>query len=530
MTGKPEPGPVPNTRIPLKYWTPRRIQTWIFWALAALYVVARAWHLAAICLDGDEIFSVLVARGSWIKLTVDAARDSVHPPAFYYLVKLWMSLGGDSLLWLRTLPALFSVAALAPLVLLCRELRLRRVEINCAVGVLAIHPLLIYYAQHVRMYSLLLLCAMTSLWLFARAIRAAAPRQIAWRFVALTAANIALVYSHYYGWLIVGCEGLYILFWKRGRFWPAAGSTAAAVAAFAPWLYLAGKAAIAKGGLSSNLGWIPRPSLGDVCWTLAEFMGLGDYPETWKPVVWTIFVIVLLVGAVAVVRRARRDEVRALRAAAFLAFFVAGPVLLAFAVSLLAKNSVWGQRHLIFAAAPLTVLCVLPFLRLRWRWVQVLGALLGVFWAGMAIHHVWQVDDKKTPYDTLVFRLLASEEGSTGPIEMYALDRYVHYPFFFYSGVLRTGRITGISVPLSAAQRDTLQAVAKRLRIVENTPLEDVRGTHFWVAYSSKWWFQPRTPQQILAARNCRTGAALTSRDRFHTVNAIPVWCAEPVK
>ena len=162
----------------MKYWTPRRIQTWVFWALVALYVAARVYRIAAICLDGDEIFSILIARGGWAKLTADAAHDSVHPPAFYYLLKLWVGLGGESLLWVRILPALFAVLSIAPLVRLCRELRLRRVEINCVLGIAAINPLLIYYSQHLRMYSLLLLCATTSLWLFHRALRASSTREL----------------------------------------------------------------------------------------------------------------------------------------------------------------------------------------------------------------------------------------------------------------------------------------------------------------------------------------------------------------
>lgn len=489
-----------------------------------LYVVARAWHLAAICLDGDEIFSVTIARGNWAKLTADAARDSVHPPTFYYLLKLWVSLGGESLLWLRTLPALFSVLSLAPMVLLCRELRLRRVEINCAVGVAAIHPLLIYYSQHLRMYSLLLLCATTSLWLFQRVLKAGA-HDLTMRLLALTAANVALVYSHYFGWLVVGCEGLYILLWKRDRFWPAALSSSAVLAAFGPWLYVAGKAVIAKGGLSSNLDWIPKPSIGDVLWMLTEFVGLGDLPEMIRPVVWVMFATLAIIGIAAILNLSRRCSGSYRRTVGFLAFFVGGPILAAFAASLLMKNSIWGQRHLIFVAEPMVVLGVLPFFRLRSRAVRITGILMCAFWSFMVIQHHIAGDDKKTPYDTLVFRVLASEEATTGPIQLYALDRYVHYPFWFYSGVVRDGANTGIAAPLTSADRLALAAAAKRLRITHNVRLEDTRGAHFWVAYNSKWWLRPQTPSQLLAERHCRTGATLTTGDRFHTISAVPVWC-----
>ena len=509
----------------MKYWTPRRTQTLALWGLVALYIVARAGHLAAICLDGDEIFSITIAGSNWAKLTADAARDSVHPPTFYYLLKLWIGLGGDSLMWLRTLPALFSVLSLIPLVLLCRQLRLRRAEINCAIGIAAVNPLLIYYSQHLRMYSLLLLCASTSVWLFHRVIQAS-PRDLTWRILALTAANTLLVYSHYYGWLVVGFEGIYILLWKRDRFWPAALSTAAVMAAFGPWLYVAAQAALAKGGLSSNLDWIPKPTLGDVVWMLTEFMGFGDFPDALQPVAWVMFVLLVGVGIGAMANRQRRGEGNYAHAVGFLAFFVLGPMLAAFAASVMMKNSIWGQRHLIFVAQPLLVLCVIPFFRLRYRTVRIGGILLCAFWSILVIQHQLRGDDKKTPYDSLVFGVLASEAQSRGPMELYALDRYVHYPFWFYSNVLKEGRVTGIAAPLSPPGREALARAAKRLHIKENVSVEDARGAHFWVAFSNKRWNRPESPQQVLARRDCRSGTALSTGDRYHTISAIPVWCA----
>ena len=150
----------------------RRIDGWVLLVVVAIYVAARLWHLTAVCLDGDEIFSVLLSRLGWKALTAGAAADSIHPPLFYYLLKLWVLVGNESLTWLRLLPALFSVLSIPPLILLGRELRLWPVETNCAIGLAAVNPFLIYHSQHLRMYSLLLLCTLTSLWLFQRTIRA----------------------------------------------------------------------------------------------------------------------------------------------------------------------------------------------------------------------------------------------------------------------------------------------------------------------------------------------------------------------
>src|SRR6185436_3134035 len=90
-------------------------------AVAALFIALRLWRLSASCLWFDEIFSVHAARHGWAELLRFAAADIIHPPLFYLLLKIWISLGGESLLWLRLLPALVSIAAIIPFLLLCRE-------------------------------------------------------------------------------------------------------------------------------------------------------------------------------------------------------------------------------------------------------------------------------------------------------------------------------------------------------------------------------------------------------------------------
>ena len=137
-------------------------------AVAGLFVALRLWRLSASCLWFDEIFSVHAARHGWAELLRFAAADIIHPPLFYLLLKLWISLGGESLLWLRLLPALVSIAAIIPFVLLCRELGLKRSEWNLALLLLAVNGYLIKYAQELRMYSLLMFLSLCSLWLFVR--------------------------------------------------------------------------------------------------------------------------------------------------------------------------------------------------------------------------------------------------------------------------------------------------------------------------------------------------------------------------
>ena len=120
-----------------------------------LFILSRFWRLTSSCLWFDEIFSVHAAAHSWSGLVRFVAADIVHPPLFYLLLKIWIAVGGESLLWLRLFPAVVSIAAIIPCVLLAREVKLNTGETALAVLFLAVNGYLIKHAQEVRMYSLL---------------------------------------------------------------------------------------------------------------------------------------------------------------------------------------------------------------------------------------------------------------------------------------------------------------------------------------------------------------------------------------
>jgi hypothetical protein len=401
--------------------------------LVALYAAARLRGLTATCLWFDEIFSVHAARHSWAGLWSFAAADLIHPPLFYALLRLWASSGGDSLLWLRLFPALTSLLALAPFFLLARELRLARAETNAALLLMAANGYLIKYAQELRMYSLLLLLALASLWLFARLLNSetsspklsAAPKL----FLALGFVNLLLVYTHYYGWLVVACEAAFLLFKGRRKLVPFMLTVAALALLFAPWVAACVRASGEGGGLSQNVGWIGRPRAADLAEAFAlfnepfYFQRSSDQPlyarggATLGLLLVGLPVLALLLPSL---RRAKerdtphretmsdgarddrdahegarqgrvehegaRDEhvehegERYRDAVIFLAFFTLLPVALAFAASLLLPFSVWGTRHVIVAAGPYFMLAGVALVRLRPFWLKSAALVLLCCW------------------------------------------------------------------------------------------------------------------------------------------------------
>src|ERR1044071_3160782 len=123
-----------------------------FVLVAATYVAVRFWDLNATCLWFDEIFSVHAAEHSWNSILDFVVLDLIHPPLFYLILKMWIAVGGEGLFWLRSLPVLFSIVAIIPVLLLCRELRLGFWTTLLTFFLSAVNGSLIKYAQEVRMY------------------------------------------------------------------------------------------------------------------------------------------------------------------------------------------------------------------------------------------------------------------------------------------------------------------------------------------------------------------------------------------
>ncbi|MCA1600245.1 MAG: glycosyltransferase family 39 protein, partial [Acidobacteria bacterium] len=208
----------------------------LFVLAAGLYIAARLWDLTEYSLGFDEIFSLAVVRRDWSGLIGIVVYDVVHPPLFYMLLKLWVSIGGESLLWLKLFPVSIAVVAIVPFLLLCRELKLRAGEVNLALVLMAVNGYLIFYAQELRMYSLLLCFTLSSLWLFVRYLNCQSDQKKL--LIALFVANLLLIYTQYYGWLVIGVQLVILLFWERRKLLHFLISLAGLILCFSPWAYI----------------------------------------------------------------------------------------------------------------------------------------------------------------------------------------------------------------------------------------------------------------------------------------------------
>jgi hypothetical protein len=470
----------------------RRPEVIALCALAAAFVCIRLWNLTTFCLDSDEIFSLLCARDDPARLLHAVRSDVVHPPLWYLLLWLWVRIGGQSLLWVRLLPFLLSIAALGPAWIVFRQLRLTPPARILAFALLAVNDYQVFHARYVRMYALLFLLSLVSAALFNAFLERATRK----RAVALAAVNLLLVYTHYYGWMMVAVEGLHLLWMDRRKLKPFAAGAAIAAVLFAPWAVAATLAALAKGGLGANLGWIRHPKIGDLWWYYAGCDG-----PLW-PIPLASALVFLLFGALAaglwrVFRHAENPlQTSRLRFALLLA---AVPPVSTYLLSNALRNSIWGNRHLIVSTVPYLALLALALVALRPKWVRVIFISIAAVWGAWGAYRVTITPDLRNNMEVLTAQLveLNAREGSrTSTATVYFLDPYLAFPMDYFLETRHGLKWNLVNVPDASA----------------------VSGDRVWVAYNDKSWKQPRRPQDLLRALGYEIGPGVWSGDHWDRV------------
>ena len=151
----------------------------------------------------DEAQTVAIAKLPPDQL-IDALRADGHPPAFYFLLHVWMDLVGTSDASLRLLPAVFGILAIPVAFAVARRLDGALAGV-LSVAVVASSPFLIRFSTEIRMYSLVTLLSL--LWWLAVQRAEEKPTPLRLGLVALSVA--LLVVTHYWAlflfaaWLIL---------------------------------------------------------------------------------------------------------------------------------------------------------------------------------------------------------------------------------------------------------------------------------------------------------------------------------------
>ena len=461
--------------------------------LLGLFAIAcflRFWGLGEYSFDVDEIFSLNAASTTWSGLFSIAIRDVSHPPLFYMLLKAWLWVAPPTEGWTRALPALFGAAAMVPLYGICRAIRLGVGGTALVLCLFAFSGVLVQYAQYLRMFSLLLFASVLSIHAFVCFLRDGTRHS----FWALTAANVLMVYSHYWGWTVIAAQLAIPALLYRHRLLAYLASAGIVAALFAPWVVAVAMGAARNGSATRQIAWIAQADASSVLWLFGNLTGAPDFPHaTAIGLLLFALPVLALVYMRWIVRRGDSEAVSPL----CWMLLVAVPVVITVAAGYVTGQSVWGERHLIIVAAPYFLLLGSAVDALPWRRAAMAVAAALMLWSAAAGMGVALEPDKRLQWQSLVERIAMESRGA--PVVLHTVEPFVRDALAFYAA--RGG-------------------VDARI-IADDGVWPRLSGDGFWVVYRDTTWKYPERPEQTLAADGYAVDRTLTTVARHQKVTAL---------
>jgi mannosyltransferase len=198
-----------------------RLRKGLCWANAPLLliVLAAAIRLTTLAEQSfwtDEAATLLDVHRSFGGLFPQLVHFESTPPLYFIIEWLWTHLLGSSAFVARLPSAVAGIATVWFVYRAAAEVANERAGL-IAGALTAINPLLVWYSQEARAYSLLAMFAALSFWLAARAVFSHNPREL-WLWA--LAAALALC-THYFAVFVVAPEAIWLLRgrWRSAR-WP----------------------------------------------------------------------------------------------------------------------------------------------------------------------------------------------------------------------------------------------------------------------------------------------------------------------
>ncbi len=252
----------------------KRVTKCGFVLLAIILIGAflRLYHLGTQSIWFDEAFSVWVSKLA-VPQMVQATAADVHPPLYYVLLHYWITVFGTSESAVRLLSALFGVLAIPMIYVLGRQLFNEEAGLVAAL-ILALSSFNIQYSQETRMYSLMALLALLSMYFFLRFLQQSNLVSSAGYVLSTT----LLAYTHIYGLFVVIAQNVYVvtlLLLSRNRAYSLkrwAELQAIVVALFIPWIAVLIRQIPQREATISSL--VP-PTAATIVDTFVNYSGMG---------------------------------------------------------------------------------------------------------------------------------------------------------------------------------------------------------------------------------------------------------------
>ena len=322
----------------------------LFFVLSILNLTSSIWF--------DEAYSAYLVRGDFGQIWEMTSVD-VHPPLFYFALKMWSSVFGTTDIAMRFMSIFFGLIAIVFIFhLLKRFFGIRAAGLGTIFA--AITPLFVRYGQEMRMYTMVLAIVMAATYFLSLALDNAKEKKGRKYFV-IYAILIAMgMWTHYFSafaWIahvvaiIVHFGGFKKLFKNKIVFKRLIFTYIFAVLLFVPWV-----PSFLKQIVTVQSGfWIPPVSFGSMADFVAAalFFTTADEVKSWAWVFGMALIVLFIITIVNVYKKQNTKNKARLK---YLLILVIVPVVVMIILSLPPLTSMFIKRYVLYSIVALWML------------------------------------------------------------------------------------------------------------------------------------------------------------------------------
>ena len=410
--------------------------------IAVLAIFLRFYDISSEDVWLDEANSIIIAELNPSGVITRISHDA-SPPLYYLLLHYWMDVFGKTELALRSLSVLFGVLLVIAVYFTGKRIFSEKVGIYAAL-IASVAPIQIMYSQQIRMYTLLPLMSLISMYYLLLFIREKKRSFLA----AYGIFTILCLFTHNYGLFLLPAQALLILLFFRQRrtilWW--VFSIVCIGAVYAIWIP----------SLSGQISALPKTGWRDYFWNLYGFGGSlfmsvssfspgGSQPPyvplnslRWMPVLPVLIMLLLLIISLVPLFSKKYDQWKT--GVGWLAVYCFIPLLCAAIVSWL-RSSIYipGRTdQLVFPAfCLLTAVGIQQFRPVFLRYAVV---ILIMFFSLFTLYDYYRIDlkpgnkiiaqtikERLVPGDTIICTSL-----TRGFLEYYLREEKPHPLFYSY--------------------------------------------------------------------------------------------------
>jgi uncharacterized membrane protein len=244
-------------------------KTWIILILILfIALLLRFWGIGTESYWLDEAISVRQAQEKDYNTTLNMLKEDVHLPLYISLLYVWVKIFGTSELATRLLSLIFGLAGILLCYLLTKDLFNERTAL-IASAIFAVSPIMIYYSQESRLYSLFVFLSLLSFYFYLKWINEQSNKNLLWYILSTS----LLIYTHLFFVLVLLVQNIYALYKSRSNLtylikW--FSSQIMLFIIFLPWM-----SHILRQANNSTLHtvWIPKPNNGIILSSFMELIG-----------------------------------------------------------------------------------------------------------------------------------------------------------------------------------------------------------------------------------------------------------------